>query len=185
MIYFFPNSLVAKLNKKEVMMTKTKAAHTGNAKRRFHTLLGLALSGAGVVWMAKQLGWVPAVAGGAAIFWPPMSIEISTSIILSSARICAAASSIGNSTRHGTHQVAQKLINNGLSAHFDKEIVPPSLANAISGRAVLPGFKSNCWLAIAGERPPNSESVPVKTAPLANKNNGRRPIRQRRALFRG
>jgi hypothetical protein len=65
-------------------MTKENAVrtHGHNRRGRFHTFAGIAVSGVGVFWLAKKLGWIPVVAGGSQIFWPVITIVLGLVLVL-------------------------------------------------------------------------------------------------------
>lgn len=46
--------------------------HKANGKG--HKVTGMALSIVGFFWFAKKIGWIPAAAGGAGLFWPSVTI---------------------------------------------------------------------------------------------------------------
>jgi hypothetical protein len=69
-------------------MTKENAVrtHRHNPRGRFHTFVGIAVSGVGVFWLAKKLGWIPVVAGGSQVFWPIITIVLGLVLVFSSHR---------------------------------------------------------------------------------------------------
>jgi F0F1-type ATP synthase assembly protein I len=42
----------------------------------WHKLSGILLAVVGLFWLAKKVDWIPAVAGGSAIFWPVLTIML-------------------------------------------------------------------------------------------------------------
>jgi len=52
--------------------------------RNGHNLVGIILVLIGFFWLAKKIGWIPAMAGGSVIFWPACTIALGVFIILGS-----------------------------------------------------------------------------------------------------
>ncbi|MHC4331789.1 MAG: LiaF transmembrane domain-containing protein [Planctomycetota bacterium] len=60
--------------------------HGHNRRGRFHPFAGIAVSGVGVFWLAKKLGWIPVVAGGSQVFWPILTIVLGLVLVLGTHR---------------------------------------------------------------------------------------------------
>lgn len=65
---------------KEVLRRHTRADET---HRNGHKLIGISLALIGFFWFAKNVGWIPAAAGGSTIFWPAVLFIFGVFIVVS------------------------------------------------------------------------------------------------------
>ena len=72
--------------KKESISTNIKG-HTRHGQ--WHKLSGIMLAVIGFFWLAKKVGWIPAAAGGSAIFWPVLTILLGLWLAFSRHRVKA------------------------------------------------------------------------------------------------
>jgi len=68
--------------KKENFLIRRSPYHRGE----WHLYLGITLSASGFLWLAKNIGWIPATENGLAIHWPLVIIVLGLFITLHTRR---------------------------------------------------------------------------------------------------